>query len=384
MPAQLERIYDRLCAWCAARGFAGFDPFDGLNSRIFQAIPLKNYRFPRLALTQLVKRSPVNLRPLLAIKPGINSKGVALFALAELSRYRATHADHHAANARRLLDQLLDLGMRDGDTLAYGYNFDWQSRVFFAPKPTPTIVPTAFASQAFAEAAADFADDRYRNAVQQIAAFAATRLNRPEETDDEVCFSYTPLDESMIFNASLLAAECLMRSSEAEHHELARKAANFVIRQQREDGAWRYGGRESQEWVDNFHTAYVLQSIRRISDALGTTDEVESAFEAGKHYWLANFFLDDGTPKYYDNEVYPVDIHSAAVSIAALAELDQIALAEKVANWTIGHLLDVDGFFYYRLGRVLVDQTPFMRWGQAWMAYALARLLEAPSGITED
>jgi hypothetical protein len=378
MAVELERIYDRLFAWCEARGFAGYDPFDGLNSRVFRATPLRSYRLARLALTQFVKRSPLNMRPLLAIEPGVNAKAVALFALAELSRFRRTGDEAHAIRAKTLLDQLLDLGIRDEKTVAFGYNFDWQSRVFFAPKGTPTIVPTAFASQAFDDAARALGNERYPDTVQEIADFVATRLNRPVETDNEICFSYTPLDESVIFNASLLAAECLTRSQEAEHHELASKAVNFVVRRQRHDGAWSYGDGDSQDWVDNFHTSYVLQSIRRISDKLGTNDQIEAAFEKGKQYWLANFFLEDGTPKYYDRETYPVDIHSAGVAIAALAELDEIGLARKVAEWTVEHMMDVDGFFYYRLGRVIVDQTAFMRWGQAWMAYALARLMEGP------
>ena len=377
MPSDLEPIYDRLYAWCAVRGFAGSDPFDGLNSRVFQATPLKNYRLPRLALTQLVKRSPVNLRALLSVPAGVNPKALSLFALAELSRFRATGDEHHAENARELLTRLIDLGIREAETLAFGYNFDWQSRVFFAPEGTPTIVPTAFASQAFAEATAALGDASFSNAVQDIANFAATKLNRWVETGDEVCFSYTPVDESVIFNASLLAAECLTRSSDREHHDLARKAVNFVIRRQRDDGAWSYGQNDSQGWVDNFHTAYVLQSIDRVSRKVGSNDEIDRAFEKGKKYWLANFLLTGGTPKYYDEEVYPVDIHSGGVAIAALAELGEIDLASKVADWTTRHMLDVDGFFYYRLSRFTVDQTPHMRWGQAWMAYALARLMEA-------
>jgi hypothetical protein len=377
MPADLTAIYDRVYSYAEARGFSGFDPFDGLNSRLFQATPIKNYRLPRLFLTQLVKRSPVNLRPLLMIDSGVNPKGVALFALGEMSRYRLTRNERHRENARELLDRLFALGIRTEHTLAYGYNFDWQSRVFFAPKGTPAIVPTAFASQAFYEAAELFDDERYSRALDEIAAFVVNGLNRPVETGDEICFSYTPLDESVIFNASLLAGECLMRSSDPLDHELALKALNFVVRRQRDDGAWSYGDEAYQGWVDNFHTAYVLQSMRRIADVVGTHKEVGAGYEKGMGYWVDNFFLDDGTPKYYDHKTYPADIHSAAVAIAALSELGEIQLARKVADWTLSHMLDVDNFFYYQLDRYLVNQTPFMRWGQAWMAYAVARLIEA-------
>src|SRR5438874_1572241 len=118
MSAPLDVIYERLYAWCSALGFAGADPFDALNSRVFQATPLRKYRLPRLALTQLVKRSSINLRSLLGIDPEVNSKAVALFALAELSRFRVTGDESNAKRARLLLDTLLDLGMRDDDTLA--------------------------------------------------------------------------------------------------------------------------------------------------------------------------------------------------------------------------------------------------------------------------
>src|SRR4051812_24577000 len=131
MAADVDRIYDRLYAWCESRGFAGWDPFDALNSRVFQSTPLRNSRSARLAFTQLVKRSPVNLRRILGVSKGVNPKGLALFALAELSRYRATGDDQRAANARATLDRLLSIAIRDEDTLAFGYNFEWQSRHFF-------------------------------------------------------------------------------------------------------------------------------------------------------------------------------------------------------------------------------------------------------------
>lgn len=373
----IEETYERLYGWCEARGFAGSDPFDGLNSRVFAATPFRNSRWARFALTQIVKRSPLNLRPVLAVPPGVNAKGIGLFALAELSRWRKSGKEPHPERARALLDQLLSLGMDDDGTLAFGYNFDWQSRSFFAPQGTPTIVPTAFASQAFSEGHEALSDERYRDAVESIAEFAATRLQRPVESDDEICFSYTPLDSSIIYNASLLAAECLSRSSKAEHHELAGKAVNFVVRRQRDDGAWTYGEGTGQGWVDNFHTAYVLLSLKRLGHAWGIAVDVDSAIWRGTEYWLENFFLDDGTPKYYDDKTQPLDIHSAAVAIAAAAEFGETELAARVTRWSIRNMLDVDGFFYYRVGPILVDQTPHMRWGQAWMAYALAKFLEA-------
>src|SRR5918911_5183667 len=102
MQSELERTYEALAAWCRARDYAGYDPFDALNSRLFQATPLRRSRVARLAWTQAFKRSPVNLRPLALVPPGRNAKGTALFALAALARFRATRDAGHEREARTL------------------------------------------------------------------------------------------------------------------------------------------------------------------------------------------------------------------------------------------------------------------------------------------
>lgn len=381
MGVDLEQIYNRLYAWAEQRNFAGSDPFDGLNSRLFQRSPLKHSRFARLAWLQMLKRLPLDLRPLLLVDNGVNPKALALFALAELSRYRNTSSEDHARKARDLIDRMLELAIRGDDWTAFGYNFDWQSRVFFVPKGTPAIVPTAFALQALVEAHEAFGGKQYLETADEICKFILSKLDRPVETDDEICFSYTPVDQTMIYNASLLAGECLARVGAIKHSEeyltIAAKTVRFVVRRQRTEGAWGYGEEGKQAWVDNFHTAYVLLSLKRIADRVPDIKSgVAEAIERGKKYWMENLFMPNGMPKYYDKATYPVDIHSAAVAIGALAELGEVENSHKVAAWTMRNMLDTDGFFYYRVGRVAVNQTAFMRWGQAWMAHALARLME--------
>jgi hypothetical protein len=381
MLGDIKQIYDRLYSYAERESFAGWDPFDGLNSRVFQITPLKYSRYARLAWLQMVKRSATNLRPALLIDKGVNPKAPALFALAELSRYRSTPDQKHAENARDLIDRMLGIGIAGDGWTAFGYNFDWQSRSFYAPKGTPAIVPTAFAQQALIEAYEAFGDKRYLKAAEEICKFILTKLNRPIETDDEICFSYTPIDRAVIYNASLLAGECLARigaiTSNDEYLTLAAKTARFVIRRQRNDGAWSYGAEGKQAWVDNFHTAYILLSLQRIADRVREiSGEVNDAIACGRSYWLNNFFLAEGVPKYYDKETYPIDIHSAAAAIVGLCELEETDLAKRVGSWTIDNMLDSEGFFYYQKRKNGAVKTPFMRWGQAWMAYALARLIE--------
>ena len=387
MNADFQQIYDQLFNYCENENFAGFDPFDGLNSKIFQATPLKHFTIPRLAWLQMVKRSPTNLRPALKIEKGINSKGIALFALAELSRFRATNNNNHAENSKELLNILSEQKYElSKSKTAFGYNFDWQSRAFYAPKGTPTIVPTAFAAFAFLDAFEIFKNEKYLQISEEICRFITEDLNRPFENETEICFSYTPIDKSVIFNASLLAGEVLANvgklTNKDEYLNLAEKSANFVINKQNENGSWAYGSKLRHAWIDNFHTAYILLSLFRLQKIIPKLkDKAESSIKSGIDFWLNNFFLEDGTPKYFDKQTFPIDIHSASAAIVALCELNEfdnrcLPQAEKVADWTAKNLRDESGFFYYQKTKSHTIKTSFIRWANAWTAFALAKLLE--------
>ena len=399
-----ESVYEDARAWCRARGYAGHDPFDALNSRLFQSTPLSRSRLARLAWTQALKRSPVNLRTLARVPAGRNAKGTALFALAELSRLRATGSIEHARESLSLLDDLLAARIQTGHGTAWGYNFDWQGRAFYAPRGTAAVVPTAFAVRALVEGVAALNTPgeegtvssgvwNYLTAACRACRFILEDLSRADETDDEVCFSYTPLDRTRVFNASLLAGEALASvgsiTGPKEWTDYALASARYVVRRQRQDGSWAYGADSYQSWADNFHTAFVLTSLARILRACAielerdaaTREEIRRSLARGYRFWRDGFFLADGWPKYYHHSAHPADAHSAGAAIVALAELkdfepDAHALAARVAAWAVRELYDRRGFFYYQKRRLYTVRTPYMRWSQAWMMYALARLLE--------
>jgi hypothetical protein len=394
MAIDLTSAHHDLWQWCRAQGFAGYDPYDALNSRWFQATPLKHSRLARLAWTQFHKRSPVNFRSLIRIPRERNAKGIALFALAALAEYRRSQTKEAEVEARELLDDLMWMRLKGFKGAAWGYNFDWQSRVFFAPRGTPTVVPTAFAARALCEAAKVFGEEEYLPFARTVCDFILNDLNRSEEAGGEVCFSYSPLDQTRVFNASLLAGETLAAvgrlTGEASLCDWAMRAATYVTRRQRPDGSWAYGADDHQSWADGFHTAFILGGLSRIIDVIGSepgavttglVDELDNTLRRGYEFWQERFFLADGWPKYYPDRLYPADAHSAASAIVTLVDLrgripGTMILAEKIAKWALDNLRDSDGSFHYQRRRFYTVRIPYMRWSQAWMAYALARILE--------
>ena len=382
----IQQAFDDLLTWCRAHDFAGYDPFDALNSRVFQLTPLNHSRTARLIWTQAIKRFPLNLRPLALVPSQRNSKGLALFALAAVSTYRRVKTIEAETEARALLEELWCARIQGYKGAAWGYNFAWQSRNFFAPQGTPMIVPTAFAARALIEAHQVFGDDSFLDMARSSCDFILSDLKRTIDTKDEVCFSYSPSDSTQIFNASLLAAETLASvaalTGETAFCDLALRAARYVVHRQGEDGSWAYGAEAGQQWTDNFHSAYVLLSIRRIAKScVGGNAELNNALQHGLTFWRERFFLADGWPKYYHDSLYPADAHAAATAIITLLEFRELdsgalPLAETIAAWTIRNLHDARGFFYYQRRRFYTVHTPYMRWTEGWMLYALARLLE--------
>ncbi len=103
----------------------------------------------------------------------------------------------------------------------------------------------------------------------------------------------------------------------------------------------------------------------------------------GYDYWKKTFFESDGTPRYYKNKKLPIDIQCSSQAIDTLVffkdtDPDSLALASKVAHWTIEHMQDKSGYFYYRRYSMhLVNKTPTLHWGQATMLCALAGLYKS-------
>ena len=204
--------------------------------------------------------------------------------------------------------------------------------------------------------------------------------------EDSLCIGYFPGQNLRVHNANTLGASLLARTYSYTQNEsyrvLAAKAIQYTAQHQRPDSSWYYGEAANLHWVDNFHTAYVLDCFKHYIQ--GTGDEsYDKCMMKGYEYWKNNFFLEDGTPCYYHDKTLPLDIQCCSQAIDTLVlfndrDPENLPLALKVARWTIEHMQDANGYFYYRrYSRRLVNKTPTLHWGQATMMCALAGLYQS-------
>ena len=372
----IEPYFSKLRASCEKVDFRGWDPFDGLNSSFFQSLPIiRDSRICRLIWLQTFKQSPINLRPLFGVKKAHNPKGLGLFLSSYCNLYKIDPQKNYLDKIHFFLEKIMNYQSEGYSGACWGYNFDWQARAFFQPKGTPSVVVSSYVAGALLDAYEIVKDENVLNTARSTCNFILNDLNRTYDEDGDFAFSYCPADRTQVFNASLLGARLLCRvyasTQEALLIDEARKAVAFACKHQNPDGSWPYSPLSYHQWIDNFHTGYNLESIYTYQSISGDCS-FNSFFEKGLAYYLSAFFEENGRPKYYNNSIYPVDLHTTAQLIVTLSKIGRFdshrELINKVLNWSQNNMFDdKKAYFYYYKNRFFTIKINYIRWIQAWM-----------------
>lgn len=216
-PAPSEAL-ERVWAFCVDRDWTGWDPYDGLMVRLWPATLLRASRVGRLALTQFMKRSPVNFRPFLRVPRLRNPKALALGLEASVALAAIPEWEERATKeAFRLAKDLVRTAVPTAHGAGWGYPFDWQGRAFWCPRDTPTVVCSGFVVRALDAARTLLTPDpelsaQVAAAIRAASQFVLHDLNRTAD-ENGFCWSYSPLDRSQVVNATLLGAEIVARAA---------------------------------------------------------------------------------------------------------------------------------------------------------------------------
>lgn len=378
-PEKIRHSLALLQEWVEQQGYRGYEPFDGLLS---WARPLAcGNLFAERLLQQLIRQSPLNLRPVLGVKPKDSTKGRGYMASGYVMLYRVTKQQEYLDKALACLEWLDAHKVARFKYHSWSNHFDFVSRGGRYTQNDPIIVWTALIGHAYVDAFEVTGNERLLEVATSVCNWI---LELPRErTERGDCISYLPDLQSSIHNANMLGAGILARtakhSGSAEYRRVARAAMEYSCSRQRPDGSWWYAEDAAHQWIDNFHTGYNLESLKHYCDATADNAYAQN-FEKGLAFYKANFFEQSGRPKYYHTRTYPVDIQCAAQAIDTLAFIsnddpESLELAKLVAAWTIRHMQDRKGYFYYRQFPIMKAKTPMLHWGQGTMFKALAHLL---------
>lgn len=369
--------------------YEGYSKFDGLRSPLTRALSFGWWPL-RLLWSQLVMRAPINLRPLLRVRPGINPEAPALFARANLDALAALGpVAPFEARATECLAWLLahhanHEGRYHGP--CWGYHHGWQSTGFYQPPHFPNCYITTIVVGALLHGYRHFQRPAYLEAARGAADFILHDLPLFHEDEQVKCLAYVPDMRArlQVININALAgamlAEVGQLTGERELLEQARKLLQWVVNQQTDYGAWYYTTNPAQSLVahDNYHTGMILDALLHYEQASGD-GRFRAALERGLAYYRDHLFLPDGAPKWTNEQRYPHDAHGAGQGTLTFALAGELAMAEQIAGWAIGHLYKGDGHFAYQQGRVWTRRFTLLHWCDGWMVRGLAALLRIQS-----
>ena len=287
----------------------------------------------------------------------------------------------------KLLDWLLEHPSSGFCGLSWGYPYPWQDIGFYAPKWLPNRVVTCWIGFAMVKAAEITGEDRYREALPRLAEFLTGEPNVLHDSEDMKCYSYLPdasvtwavMDVPALVGAFLAEAGQLLERT--EYISEARRLINWVADKQTDYGAWYYTYPPGDSHIthDNYHTAIILDCLDRYREASGDESFIQ-VYRLGLDYYRRELFNEDGSPRWMNNRDYPHDIHGAASGILCFVRAVQhnpayLTQADQILSWTLGHMLDSRGYFYYQETPLFRRSFTLMRWCNAWMAWAMATWL---------
>jgi len=385
---EIEKVLQRVLKYAEGENYSGYSKFDALNSPALKRLSL-NSKWLRFAFTQAMMRSPLNLRPLLGVQKSVNPKGMALFAMAYLNEFRRTGSQEVRERAVYCLDWLGKNAVKGAHGLGWGYNFDWQSTLFFAPRDSPNAIVTVFCGEAFVKAFETLGDEEYLRVAEMAARFLCHDLPHLHDTQDELCIGYVPFSlKSIVLNitasAGALTAKVASLRSDPELMHDARRMIAFVVKRKTDYFAWYYTYPAENSYIvhDNYHTGGIVDALYDY-EVYSRDDSFREIHEKGLAYYARELFLPDGAPKHMNNAIYPFDIHGSAQGIISFAKAatwsrDYLKLSDTIARWAIDSMFDErSGFFYYQKGRYITKRFTLMRWCNGWMSKALSDLLMA-------
>jgi len=320
----------------------------------------------------------------------------AHYAMGFAFLYQATGDSSQLENAVHFLTELERSRCSQFKEYCWGYEFDWVWRGGTIKRQTPLITTTPYAYEAFLHMCQVQPRGEWKLILESIARHAATDIKDFPTSDTASSCSYTPFDEGRVLNASAYRAFLLTSASKvfsnADYWRIAERNLNFVLENQNADGSWFYAVDGVRDFIDHFHTCFVMKALAKIHSLTGHTG-IGEALTKGVSYYLNNLFDSDGLPKPFSRAprltVYKRELYDCAECInLCLLLRDRFPQLEATLEKVVAHVLGVwvkrDGSFRSRKLHIGWDNVPMHRWGQAQMFRSLAFYLYEARRVTSD
>jgi hypothetical protein len=308
----------------------------------------------------------------------------AHYAMGFAYLYDASRNADDLAKAVHFVEELKQSRCGGFKEYCWGYPFDWVTRNGTMHRQTPLITSTPYAYEAFLQVCEFDGRPEWKQILRSIARHAARDIKDFKTSEAASSCSYSPFDGGGVINAAAYRAFLLTSASrvlgEPHYAEIARRNVNFVLENQNPDGSWYYAADGVRDFVDHFHTCFVMKALAKVHTLTGDPGCL-TALSRGVDYYRANLFSEDGLPRPFAKAprltVYKRELYDCAESInLCLLLRDRFPQLETTLQTVVTGIttdwIKPDGSFRSRQLHFGWDNVPMHRWAQSQMFRSLA------------
>jgi len=302
---------------------------------------------------------------------------------------KVAQQDSYYQRALHFLEVLKGTRCPGYDHYCWGYPFNWVTLRGTIEAGTPLITTVPYVYEAFKQVWEIDKSDEWRKIMYSTAMHGLEDYKDfPTSPTASTC-SYTPDPEQSIsvVNANAYRAFLLVSAAndfgEGKFRKVGERNLNFVIESQNEDGSWYYAKDGKRNFIDHFHTCFVLKALTKI-EAMTAHPGCTKAIDRGIAYYVRNLFDECGSPKPFASRprmtVYRRELYDYAecINLAVLLQGRYPQLDKRLRS-VMNEILKVwqrpDGAFHSRLLLLGWDNTPMHRWAQAQLFRSLCLLI---------
>lgn len=362
-----------------------FDPYDGLNTPL-RKLFFKIRILERLWL-QFIRLIPVNIRSFVGIKKMVHLKTVSDLLSASSILFEKTNDEKYLLNAEKYFMILGNMDLKQSNGSGWGLRFYFTTRFVQANESSANLFNAINVLNSLLDYYNVHKELDNKDVCLKIKKLTDLTINFIEkelgyiETKSTLIWNYWEGLKTPVYNVNALMVGFLARYKkmfgENKYDEHIQKTIEFLKQGQNADGSWNYSADSRAEFIDGFHTGYILEGLS-LAKLNGISFE-EEFFKKGVKYFTENFFTDDSLPKYYNNSLYPIDGQNFAQIIQTLYYLNKLDLSdkkltEKVFEKTDEVLWNEKGYYNYMKTKHFIYKTAMDRWVNAPMYLALSYL----------
>lgn len=297
--------------------------------------------------------------------------------------------EEYYRRAVHFLEVLIETRCPRYENYCWGYPFNWETVRGTIWQGTPLITTIPYVYEAFRQVYEVDEAEKWRETMRSIAQHAFHDYADLETSPNASTCSYTPTpQQSMsVVNANAYRAFLLTSAgldfSEDKYLAVAERNLNFVLESQNADGSWFYATDGTRDFVDHFHTCFVMKALAKIEALIGHPG-CTRALQRGVDYYVKHLFDEKGLPKPFSRRprltVYRRELYDYAECInlsmllkGRFPKLDEnftVVLGEVMAKWQ-----RPDGSFRSRQLLLGWDNTPMHRWAASQLFRSLCFVL---------